>query len=234
MKILALESSAMTASAAVVTEKMTISEYTIDNKMTHSQTLLAMIDEMVKMAGIELKELDAIAVSGGPGSFTGLRIGSATAKGLGMALDIPIVHVPTIDALAYNIYGTQNLICPMLDARRTQVYSGVYENYDSFKIVKQQELYLIKDIIEYLNSQQKAVIFLGDGVDANIEYIQANITVPYLIAPLNLNRAKAASVGALAVRMYSEGKYCRPEEHVPEYLRQTQAERELKEKKKEG
>ena len=103
-----------------------LAEYTVNYKKTHSQTLLPMLDELKRMTELHLDTLDAVAVSAGPGSFTGLRIGSATAKGLGMALDIPVIAVPTLEALAYNCYGTDALVCPIMDARRGQVYTGVY------------------------------------------------------------------------------------------------------------
>ena len=103
MRILGIESSSLVASVAIVEDDITMAEFTADFKKTHSQTLLPMIDDMVKLLGIELSTVDAIAVSGGPGSFTGLRIGSATAKGLGLALDKPLIHVPTLDATAYNL-----------------------------------------------------------------------------------------------------------------------------------
>ena len=105
MRVLAIDSSGLTATAAIVEDEQTVAEYTINYKKTHSQTLLPMIDEMVRMVEIDLSTIDAIAVSGGPGSFTGLRIGSATAKGLGLALGKPLVHVPTVDAMAYSVYG---------------------------------------------------------------------------------------------------------------------------------
>ena len=126
MKILAIDSSGLVASVAVVTEDNLMAEYTINYKKTHSQTLLPMLDEIVKMIDLDLQDIDAIAVASGPGSFTGLRIGSATAKGLGLALDKPIIGIPTVDGLAYNIYGTNKLICPLMDARRNQVYTGIY------------------------------------------------------------------------------------------------------------
>ena len=107
MRILGIESSSLVASVAIVEDDITMAEFTADFKKTHSQTLLPMIDDMVKLLGIELSTVDAIAVSGGPGSFTGLRIGSATAKGLGLALDKPLIHVPTLDATAYNLYGAR-------------------------------------------------------------------------------------------------------------------------------
>ena len=126
MKILGIESSSMVASVALVTDDITMAEYTVNFKKTHSQTLLPMIDEIVRMLELDLSEVDAIAVSGGPGSFTGLRIGSATAKGLGLALHKPLIHIPTLDAMAYGLSGTSSLLCPIIDARRNQVYTGLY------------------------------------------------------------------------------------------------------------
>ena len=126
MRVLAIDSSGLTATVAVVEDTQTIAEYTVNYKKTHSQTLLPMIDEMVRMVDADLKDIDAIAVAGGPGSFTGLRIGSATAKGLGLALDKPLIHVPTVDAMAYSMYGCEDIICPIMDARRKQVYTGLY------------------------------------------------------------------------------------------------------------
>ena len=119
MRILALDSSGLVASVAIVAgadgkaDAQTIGEYTMNYKKTHSQTLLPMLDELVKMTEVDLKTVDAIAVAAGPGSFTGLRIGSATAKGLGLALKKPLIHIPTLEGLAYNLYGTEGLICPM-------------------------------------------------------------------------------------------------------------------------
>ena len=131
MKVLAIDSSGLTATVALVDESQTIAEYTVNYQKTHSQTLLPMIDEIVKMTETDLRMIDAIAVAGGPGSFTGLRIGSATAKGLGLALGKPLVSVPTVDALAYNVYGCRDIICPVMDARRNQVYTGIYTFVDS-------------------------------------------------------------------------------------------------------
>ena len=118
MRILGIESSALVASVALVTDDILTAEYTVDFKKTHSQTLLPMIDEVARMLELDLNTIDAIAVAGGPGSFTGLRIGAATAKGLGLALEKPLIHVPTVDALAYNLWGAKELVCPIMDARR--------------------------------------------------------------------------------------------------------------------
>ena len=125
MKILAIDSSGLVASVAVVEDDNMLAEYTINYKKTHSQTLLPMLGEISKMIELDLKSVDAIAVAAGPGSFTGLRIGSATAKGLGLALDKPLISVPTVDALAYNLCGTDKL---HLSAYGCQKESGVFRH----------------------------------------------------------------------------------------------------------
>ena len=129
MKILAIDSSGMTATVAVAEDRKLIAEYSVNYKKTHSQTLLPMLDALREMTDLDLGSIDAIAVAGGPGSFTGLRIGSATAKGIGLALDKPLVHVPTLEGMAWNLWGSEDLIWPMMDASRSQVYTGK----DSFR-----------------------------------------------------------------------------------------------------
>ena len=121
MKVLGIDSSGMVASIAVVEDMQMLGEYTINYKKTHSQTLLPMLDEVAKMIELDLADIDVIAVAAGPGSFTGLRIGSATAKGLGLALKKPLVSVPTLEGIAFNFCGSDKVICPMMDARRSQV-----------------------------------------------------------------------------------------------------------------
>lgn len=232
MKILAIESSSMVASVAIMTEETILAEYTINHKKTHSQTLLPMIDEIVTMTETDLSEMDAIAVSGGPGSYTGLRIGSATGKGLGLALNKPMIHIPTMDAMAYNFYGTDMLICPIMDARRQQVYYGFYHCKENLEIIEQQNLALIGEVVEKLNNIGEAVVFLGDAVPVHQEFIQENLKVPYSFAPAHLNRNKASSVGSLGIQYYKEGRVEAAREHLPDYLRASQAERELNEKLK--
>ena len=151
MRILGIESSSLVASVAIVEDGVTMAEYTANFKKTHSQTLLPMIASMTELLGIELSTVDAIAVSGGPGSFTGLRIGSATAKGLGLALNKPLIHVPTLDATAYNLYGAGALICPIMDARRNQVYTGIYRFEKEFEIVHGQDVMYMGNLIHILN-----------------------------------------------------------------------------------
>ena len=227
MKILALDSSGLTASVAVIEDENLMGEYTMNYKKTHSQTLLPMLDELAKMIELDLQSIDAIAVAGGPGSFTGLRIGSATAKGLGLALDKPIVHVPTVDGLAYNLWGHKDFVCPLMDARRNQTYTGLYRfDGNQMEIIKPQCAVGIDEIIAEVNKLGQADVFLGDGVAVFEAYIRENCTVPYTFAPAHVNKQRAGAVAALGEIYYTEGKTETAEEHKPDYLRLSQAERE--------
>lgn len=245
MKVLAIDSSGMTAAVAVVEDTQTIAEYTVNFKKTHSQTLLPMIDTMGKMIELDLKSIDAIAVAGGPGSFTGLRIGSATAKGLGLALEKPLIHVPTVDGLAYNLYGCQDIICPIMDARRKQVYTGMYtfarrelegskETELVLDVLEAQNASPIDELIERLNIHGRPVVFLGDGVPVYQDVIREKMRVPFSFAPASANRQRAAVVGALGIQYYKEEKFETAMEHQPDYLRVSQAERERAEKERKA
>lgn len=227
MRVLAIDSSGLIATVAVVEDEQTIAEYTVNYKKTHSQTLLPMIDEVKKMIDLDLSSIDAIAVSGGPGSFTGLRIGSATAKGLGLALGKPLIHVPTVDALAYNVYGCGDLICPIMDARRKQVYTGIYR-YEDHRLVtvKDQMAVGIEELLSMLNEMGETVTFLGDGVPVFKDIIADKLEVPFSFAPSHLSRQRAGAVGALGILYYKEGRTETAAEHKPDYLRVSQAERE--------
>lgn len=230
MKILALDSSGLVASVALVSEEQLIGEYTINYKKTHSQTLLPMLDVMFQQLDMDIAQIDAIAISGGPGSFTGLRIGAATAKGLGLALKKPLIHVPTADGMAYQMYGVQGIICPIMDARRSQVYTGLYEYEDGFHVVKEQMAVSIDELLEMLNDMEKPVTFLGDGVPVHREKIEQMLYVPYTFAPSYCNRQRASAVGALGIEYYKLGKIEDAAEHKPDYLRVSQAERERAER----
>lgn len=230
MRILGIESSSLVASVAIVEDGVTMAEYTANFKKTHSQTLLPMIDAVVSLLDVDLSTIDAIAVSGGPGSFTGLRIGSATAKGLGLALNKPLIHVPTLDGTAYNMFGASGLICPIMDARRNQVYTGIYRFEKEFQVVMEQDALDMNDLIDKLNAMGERVIFLGDGVPVHEKLIAEKLTVPYDIAPAHVNRQRAASVAALGAVYFAEGKTETAEEHGPDYLRKSQAEREREER----
>lgn len=235
MKILAIDSSSLTASVAIVEDDITIAEYTVNYKKTHSQTLLPMLDEIVRMTEQDLSTIDAIAVAAGPGSFTGLRIGSATVKGLAQALNKPVVAVPTVDGLAGNLYGTDKLVCPIMDARRNQTYTGLYEfvkKDESYEMncIKEQCAVDIMEIIGKINELNREVVFLGDGVPVFADIIREHVSVPFSFAPNMCNRQRAAVVGWIGRQLFLQGKAESAVTHAPEYLRMSQAERELKEK----
>ena len=234
MKILGLDSSGLVASVAIVCDDNMLGEYTVNYKKTHSQTLLPMLDEVAKMIELDLNSIDAIAIAGGPGSFTGLRIGSATAKGLGLALNKPLIHVPTLDATAYNLFGASGLICPIMDARRKQVYTGIYRFEEhQLMTLKEQWAAPIEELLEELNQRGEMVTFLGDGVPVFRELIAEKLQVPYSFAPAHVNKQRAAAVAALGSIYYKEGRTETAMEHIPEYLRVSQAERERAEREKE-
>ena len=248
MNILGIESSGLTASAAVMTDGRLVSEYTVNNKKTHSQTLLPMISEVMSSAGLETKELDCIAISRGPGSFTGLRIGSATAKGLGLALDKKVAEVSTLEALAYNLIEAKDcILCPIMDARRQEVYTAAYEakesvagktassgnesekatGYRPLRIVIPEKACPLDELLRELEGLNRKVLFNGDGVPVYSEYIKENFKGEYAFASNTLLLQRAASVAALGTIMYEAGEIIDADAHVPVYLRKSQAEREL-------
>ena len=235
MRILAIDSSSMVATVAITTDGILNAEYTINHKKNHSQTLLPMIAEIVKMIEIDMDSIDAVAITGGPGSYTGLRIGSATAKGIGLALNKPIINVPTMDALAYNLYSSQYVICPIMDARRGQVYTGIYKFEETeMKTIKPQCIMMIDELIKELDTIKESVMFLGDGVDVHKQLIDDIMDTKHYYAPASMNRHKASTLGTIAEIYYKNGKTETAKEHKPEYLRLSQAERELKAKMKEA
>lgn len=234
MKILGIDSSGMVASVALVEDGVTKAEYTINNRKTHSQTLLPMLDEISAMLEDDMSGVDAIAVAAGPGSFTGLRIGGAAVKGLAQAYNKPVIPVPTVQGMAYNLWGTDSIVCPLMDARRNQTYTGIYEfvrRDDTFVMneILAQCAVPIEDIVEKVNQCDRSVIFLGDGVPVFKEYIDGACKVPYAYAPAGMNRQRAVSVASLGAELFAQGVSRTSTEFAPEYLRLSQAERERNE-----
>ena len=226
MKLLGLDSSGLVASVAVVSDGDLLGEYTVNYKKTHSQTLLPMLHEVAGMIELDLATIDGIAIAGGPGSFTGLRIGSATAKGL-------VVSVPTVDALAYNLVGHRDMVCPLMDARRNQTYTGLYRfDGNEMGVVREQCAVGIDEIVEDINAHGEAVVFLGDGVPVFRAYLEEHLNVPHSFAPAHLNKQRAGAVAALGLRYMAEGRVETADAHKPEYLRLSQAERERNEQQK--
>lgn len=236
MKILGIDSSGLVASVAIAEDDNLIAEYTTNYKKTHSQTLLPMLDEIIRMTETDKGSFDAIAVAEGPGSFTGLRIGAATVKGLALAWDIPVIPVPTLEGLAYNLWGCGSLICPIMDARRNQVYTGLYrfDTSGHIETVMDQVPMDIEELLEFLSERGERTVFVGDGIDRYGETISDKLKADYLLAPAHVNKQRAASIAALGVERWNKGLYVSGDDFAPVYLRKSQAERERDEREKCG
>lgn len=231
--ILTIDSSSLVATVGIVDENVVIAEYTVNLKKTHSQTLLCMIDEIFKMTNIDKKSIKAIAVTNGPGSFTGLRIGAATAKGLALALDIPVIGISTIEVMAYNYNHCNKLICPIMDARRNNVYTGLFKcESETLETLLEPCAISLDELISKIKEIGKEVIFLGDGVDTFKKYIDENLVLEHYYAKQQLNRQRAATLGSMANEKYSMGKIESADNFAPVYLRLSQAERERMENDK--
>ena len=232
MKIIGIESSSLVASAALWEDGKLLAEYTVDHKKTHSQTLLPMLEEICRMTECGMDTVDAVAVSAGPGSFTGLRIGAATAKGLGLALNIPLIAVPTLDAQAYGLLGVKDIICPIMDAKRGQVYTGIYrfDEDDKLCVLKPSCAMDFGALAEELAAYGEKVYFLGDGVPVFKAKAVEMLGGRARFAPAGQDRQRAANVAALGALLYAEGKTVTSAAFAPEYLRESQAERVKRER----
>lgn len=231
MKILGIDSSGLVASVALASDDTIVAEFTVNNKQTHSQTLLPMLEQVMKFSGMELDEIDGIAVAAGPGSFTGLRIGASTAKGLGLALDKPLISIPTVEGMAYQLAEADGIICPIMDARRNQVYTGIYEMQgQELQVLHEQYAVDIRELLEELKNYNKKIHFLGDGVPVYRSIIEEEFGGEFQFAPAHLSRQRAASVAVLGQKYYMDGKIETAASHKPVYLRKSQAERERMER----
>lgn len=229
MKILGIDTTGQTASAALVEGEKLIAEFTLNYKLTHSQTIMPMIAEILERTETEKESIDCIACASGPGSFTGLRIGAATAKGIALGMGKPVVAVPTLDALAYNIFETDKFICPIMDARRNQVYAAFYQ-WEEGKLIRLSDYMAesIETIIELAENFEYEVIFLGDGVPVHRERLAEN--PDFLFAPAYCNQQRAATVAALGEKLAEMGLAKKSDEFELIYLRKSQAEREREER----
>jgi len=226
MKILALESSATAASVALCEDEALIAQSFRDTGLTHSQTLLPMTEELLAHCGLTVADLDLIAVAAGPGSFTGLRIGVATAKGLAWAAQLPCAGCSTLEAMAWNLAGLDGELCAAMDARRHQVYNARFraENGTITRLTEDRAIAL-EDLIEELRGTKTTQIVLGDGARLCWEALTA-AGIPARLAPPNLRQQTAWGVARLGLELAKAGQTVPPEELVPVYHRLSQAERE--------
>lgn len=225
MKVLGIETSTRVGSVAIVEEEKVIVEHTLNTKETHTSRLMLMIDYILKAARLSIHEMDALAVSLGPGSFTGLRIGLATAQGLCLALRKPLMGIPTLNAFAHNIFCTPHLICPLLDARKGEVYTALYR----YQMPSGQELQKLTDDLvlplnEFLSKIDDVTIFLGDTLRDCRGLIEKRLEEKALFAPYYLNFPRAANVAMLGLRKLKAGERADLSKIEPLYIRRVEAE----------
>ena len=226
MLILAFESSARAASVALVEDGRLISQYSQCSGLTHSRTLLPMAEDMLKNAELTLDKVDLFAVAHGPGSFTGIRIGVSTVKGLAWAADKPCVGVSTLEAMAWHGLAAGGLVCPVMDARRCQVYNALFrwEGGALLRLCPDRAIGL-EELTEELLTDPSPKLVVGDGAQLCCDYLTAH-GIPCRPAPENMRYQSAVGVALAAEDMAHRGETVSSRELVPTYLRLSQAERE--------
>lgn len=234
MKILGIDTSAKTASVALAKDNNIIDEVFINQGLTHSETLLPMIDELLNRNNCEICDINLIAVNNGPGSFTGVRIGVAVAKGLSFSNNIKCCEVSTVDSIAYNCIGYNGLVVAVMDARRNQMYNAVYKaSKGNIEKIKNDRSILIEDLFEELKGIDDNIYFVGDGEEKvkeyfeNNEMLKDNFIFPDYLSHLQ-NGKTTAQIAYQNKDMWKEG-----DKILPSYLKLSQAEQELKKKREE-
>ena len=233
MLILAIDSATPVAGVALLDDHKVIAEHFVNYRKTHSETLMPTIDRLLGECQTRLDDLTAIAVTVGPGSFTGLRIGLAAAKGLCLAAAKPAVGISTLDVLAHNVFGSEALVCPLLDARKQEVYTAFYDVSDTYPRKLSAELacspqeftVLARETAEKHN--KASLILLGDGYYPYEEYFLKELQDTLLAVPLPLMLPRASSLGSLALKRLAQGECDDPLTMTPTYLRLSEAENRL-------
>lgn len=232
MKILSVDSSALTASVALCEDERVLAEYTITNGNTHSETLLPMVESIFNFFGIGAEDIDIFAVSSGPGSFTGVRIGAATVKGLAFASGKACVGVSTLEALVFNLKHCKGLICPVMNARRSQVYTAIFRSDGSaLTRLMPDSAIAISELDSILAEYGEEVMLCGDGYGITVAAFEKT---KVLHTPERLRVQSAASVASVALEKYRAGEYSDDRSLGVDYLRPSQAERERAEREKAG
>lgn len=226
MLVLALESSAKAASVALMQDDALICQYSQCSGLTHSRTLLPMVEDMLKNSDTILADVDLIAVAHGPGSFTGIRIGVSTVKGLAWASDKKCVGVSTLAAMAWHGVSAGGIVCPVMDARRSQVYNALFEIKDGCpERLCADRAIALAELAAELKAKNREVFLVGDGAVISYEYLK-NEGIACCVAPQNLLYQSAWGVGMEALR----SKPGMADDLLPVYLRLSQAERERQER----
>lgn len=230
MKILAVDTSATAASVAVAEENKLIGEFSINTALTHSQTLMPMVEELLKNTGLSVNDIDAVAVNAGPGSFTGVRIGVAAVKGIAFPKNLPCVSVSTLESMAYNMLGNDCIVCSVMDARCSQVYNALFRvNGCSVTRMTDDRALSLTDLKNELQNINEKVILVGDGSVLCSEFLGEELE-NIMIAPFNNRIQTASSVAYAAFEKINNGETLKADELMPVYLRLPQAQRELNKK----
>ena len=232
MVILGIESSAQSSSAAVVKDGKLLSEMFLNVGLTHSVTLMPLIRKAAEGAELSVNDIDVIAVSKGPGSFTGVRIGVSTAKGIAQPQEKKCFPVSTLEAIAYPLTDSECIAVSVMDARCKQVYCALFDCSNSqMTRITQDDAISLDSLRDILNTYDKKKILIGDGADIAYDYLMNDVAGLYKASPA-IKYQKASSVALLAEKMINDGTECvSANDLVPSYLRLSQAERELKKKK---
>lgn len=233
MIILSLDTTAVTASVALLDGEKVIASSSVHNKLTHSEKILPMIDELLKNSGYTIDDVEVIGVSEGPGSFTGVRIGIATAKGLAYSKGLPIVPVSSLEALAENFRflsefeGERILLSPSMDARRDELYNALFElDGKGIERITEDRPISCSELEEEIKDREQKLLINGDGAEKLFEYLKGRqVKVTPILAPEILMRQNAVSVGKIAYRKYKNEEYLDASKIAPLYLRTSQAER---------
>jgi len=226
MTILAVDSCSCVATGAILRDGVLAAEFIINDKKTHSVKLLPHIESMLSSVDMTYNDIDCFAVTIGPGSFTGQRIGTATVKALAHAVNKPVIGVSSLESMAYNVPFFDGIICPIMDARREQVYTGTYK-FEGGKLVtiEKDRAIALSELLNEVKNQK--VIFTGDGVPVFNEIIKQALCDNAHFAPPHLLHLRGGSVAMCA---YNKDDATTYEKLTPLYLRMSQAERELKNK----
>ncbi|RBP44120.1 tRNA (adenosine(37)-N6)-threonylcarbamoyltransferase complex dimerization subunit type 1 TsaB [Garciella nitratireducens] len=229
MKLLALDSSSIVATVALMEEDKLIGEIILNHRKNHSEKLVPIIHRLLEEVEMDIQEIDAFGVCIGPGSFTGIRIGVSTAKALAQVGNKPLIGISTLEGLAFNLPYCKGIICPILDAQRNQIYTGLYkwEGNQMYSIEKEQAIG-VEEWIEKIQDRNEHIHFVGDGVEKFISFFQERLKDRVSVTPSTVKMPRASSIGALAMDKIQRGKITEYKEIVPNYIRKSQAEQNLK------
>ncbi len=222
--ILAIDNSTMYGNVALTSSDGLLAEHTVLSRLTHSKRLLVSLENILTESALDWSQLDALAVCLGPGSFTGLRIGLATIKGIAMATGLPLIGVSSLDGLASQLPFARQQICTILDARKHEIYAAFYESSVESGEVQRTSEYLVMAPEQLTKQIDRPTIFVGDGVSVYGDFLKEALGSKALFAPEHIVFPRAATIGKLALNHYHQQHFLDPADAVPFYIRASEAE----------